>query len=84
MILFTCMQIRAVHLEVVDSQAVETLNRAVRRFMARRGKPKQFYSDNAKSFKKATSEIEMLQEYHTATGREAQPEGAGHQVEVHA
>ena len=67
-VLFTCMQIRAVHLEVVNSQAVEPLNRAVRRFMARRGKPKQFYSDNAKSFKKAAQEIEMLQEFHTAQG----------------
>lgn len=67
-LLFTCMQIRAVHFEVVDSQAVEPLNLAVRRFMARKGKPKSFYSDNAKSFRKAAKEIEVLQEFHTATG----------------
>lgn len=67
-ILFTCMQIRAVHFELVDSQATEPLNRAVRRFMARKGKPSMFYSDNAKSFKKAASEVDMLQELHRARG----------------
>ena len=62
------MQIRAVHFEVVDSMAVEPLNMAVRRFMARKGKPSIFYSDNAKSFRKAGQEIEMLNELHVAKG----------------
>lgn len=67
-ILYTCMQIRAVHLELVDSQAVEPLNMATRRFMGRKGRPKVFYSDNAKSFHRAATELEVLQELHSSAG----------------
>ena len=67
-IVFSCLQTRALHLETVDSMATEPLNLAVRRFMARKGKPHTFFSDNAKSFKKAAQEIEVLQEYHSAKG----------------
>lgn len=59
-IIFTCMQMRAVHLEIVDSMDTDTLNRAVRRFMARRGKPSVFYSDNGRSFVKFASELKAL------------------------
>jgi hypothetical protein len=49
--LFTCLTIRAVHLEVVlDCSAVEFLL-ALRRFIARRGRPLQILSDNATQFK---------------------------------
>ena len=67
-VLFTCMQIRAVHFEVVESMAVEPLNMAVRRFMARKGKPRVFYSDNAKSFHKLSEEMELLNELHSSKG----------------
>ena len=67
-VLFTCMQVRAVHLEVVDSMAVEPLNMAVRRFMARKGKPRVIYSDNAKSFHKLAEELVLLNELHSSKG----------------
>jgi len=46
----TCMSTRAVHLEVVDDMTAESFLNAIRRFIARRGKPKQFISDNAKHY----------------------------------
>ena len=59
-LLFTCMQIRAVHLELVDSQSTEALMLAIRRFIAARGRPVQFHSDNAKSFRQAGKEFDAL------------------------
>ena len=49
-LLFTCATIRAVHLELVDAMSAEITTLAVRRFMARRGMPNKFLSDNAKGF----------------------------------
>ena len=59
-LLFTCMQIRAVHLELVTSMDTEALLRSIRRFIARRGKPRAFYSDNGRSFRLAAKEITVL------------------------
>ncbi len=49
--LFTCMVIRAVHLEVVRYLSSEHFVLALRRFVARRGVPKEIVSDNAPHFK---------------------------------
>ncbi|MCP3664091.1 MAG: hypothetical protein GY696_16645, partial [Gammaproteobacteria bacterium] len=49
--LFTCMQIRAIHLEIVSEMSAGCFLLALRRFIARRGKPLEIYSDNALSFK---------------------------------
>ena len=49
-LLFTCLVVRAVHLEVaVDLTTDSTIN-CIRRFISRRGKPKKFFSDCGKSF----------------------------------
>ena len=61
-LLFTCLYIRAVHIELVSNMTTETLLSALRRFIARRGCPSIVYSDNAKTFKKAGKELEALQE----------------------
>jgi len=58
--LFTCFHSRAVHLEVVDNTGTEAFLNAFRLFTARRGAPKQIYSDNAKGFKAASKEIRQL------------------------
>ncbi|KRX98369.1 hypothetical protein T4E_7728, partial [Trichinella pseudospiralis] len=50
--LFTCMTTRAVHLEVVSEVTALRLLQALRRFIARRGKPRILQLDNFKSFKK--------------------------------
>ena len=49
--LFTCLQIRAIHLEVVESMTTESFLLCVRRFIGRRGKPTLVISDNASQFK---------------------------------
>ncbi|XP_065081034.1 uncharacterized protein LOC135703683 [Ochlerotatus camptorhynchus] len=55
--LFTCLTIRAVHLEVVHSLSTESCIMAVRRFIARRGSPAEFYSDNGTCFQGASREL---------------------------
>ena len=44
-VLYTCAVFRAVHLDVVQSLTTEALSRSMRRFIARRGRPKTMYSD---------------------------------------
>lgn len=55
--LFTCMTSRAVHLEVAASLSADSAICALRRFMARRGVPKELWSDNATCFKAAEREL---------------------------
>lgn len=55
--LFTCLTIRAVHLEVVHSLSTESCKMAIRRFIARRGSPLEFYSDNGTNFSKCSKEL---------------------------
>ncbi|XP_065093209.1 uncharacterized protein LOC135713919 [Ochlerotatus camptorhynchus] len=51
--LFTCLTVRAVHLEVVHSLTTSSCVSAVRRFIGRRGAPVEFYSDNGTNFQGA-------------------------------
>ncbi|XP_055618996.1 uncharacterized protein LOC129764175 [Toxorhynchites rutilus septentrionalis] len=48
--LFTCLSIRAVHLEVVHGLSTQSCVMAIRRFVARRGSPSTFCSDNGTNF----------------------------------
>lgn len=52
--LFTCYVTRAVHLDVVPDQSTLAFIRCLKRFVARRGLPKRFISDNGKTFKAAS------------------------------
>ena len=49
--LFTCLAIRAIHLEWVRSLSGEQLLQCLRRFMARQRRPEMIISDNAAQFK---------------------------------
>ena len=63
-LLLTCMSTRAVHLEVTSSLDTDSFLMALRRFMARRGRPSRIYCDNWKSFKKGERELrESLQKW---------------------
>ncbi|XP_062541856.1 uncharacterized protein LOC134209850 [Armigeres subalbatus] len=55
--LFTCLTIRAVHLEVVHSLSTVSCVMAFRRFVARRGAPVEVYSDNATNFVGASRQL---------------------------
>ncbi|XP_055622826.1 uncharacterized protein LOC129766332 [Toxorhynchites rutilus septentrionalis] len=48
--LFTCLTVRAIHLEIVHSLSAQSCVMAIRRFVARRGAPESFYSDNGTNF----------------------------------
>ena len=51
--LFTCMVVRAIHLELVEGMSADEFLLCLHRFMARHGVPRQIISDNAKHFKAA-------------------------------
>ena len=50
-LLFTCATSRATHLELVRSQGIDDVKRALRRFFALRSIPELILSDNAKTFR---------------------------------
>ncbi len=56
-VLLTCMTIRCVHLDVVDSCETDAFINALRRFTNRRGCPRIMYSDNGTNFKGTTTEL---------------------------
>ncbi|XP_053686303.1 uncharacterized protein LOC128735844 [Sabethes cyaneus] len=57
-VLFTCLTIRAVHLEVAYSLSAHSCILAIRRFVARRGAPQSFMSDNGTNFAGASNILE--------------------------
>lgn len=57
--LFTCLTIRAVHMEIVHNLSTQSCVMAIRRFVARRGAPKSFYSDNGTNFVGANNLLEQ-------------------------
>ncbi|XP_058811174.1 uncharacterized protein LOC131676064 [Topomyia yanbarensis] len=56
--LFTCLSIRAVHMEIVHNLTTESCVMAVRRFVSRRGSPAVFYSDNGTCFQGANRQLQ--------------------------
>ena len=56
-VLFTCLTIRAVHLEVASSLDTGSFVNALRRFIARRGQPELIRSDNGGNFVKGEKEL---------------------------
>lgn len=57
---FTCLAVRAVHLEVVYSLTTQSCLMAIRRFICKRGAPKDIFSDNATCFKGANNELDKI------------------------
>ena len=55
--LFTCLTVRAVHLEVADSLSLDAFLLAFTRFISVRGKPSVVYSDNGTNFVAAAKEL---------------------------
>ena len=56
-VLFTCLAIRAVHIEVVHSLDTESFMNALRRFISRRRRPEEIRSDNGGNFVKGEKEL---------------------------
>lgn len=58
--LFTCLATRAVHLECVPGLSGQLFLNCLRRFVARRGSPRQMISDNAPQFKMVKTVLDKL------------------------
>ena len=56
-VLFTCLTIRAVHVEIAHSLDTSSFINALRRFIARRGVPQEIRSDNGTNFTSADKEL---------------------------
>ena len=56
-VIFTCCAMRAIHLELLSSLTTTECLMSLRRFKARRGCPRTFYSDNAKAHKRAAEDL---------------------------
>ena len=56
-VLFTCLTVRCIHLEVVESLDTDSFINSLRRFVNRRGCPRDCYSDCGTNFKGATTEL---------------------------
>ena len=59
-VVFTCLQTRAVHLEVAQSLSTDDFLKVFSRFVARRSKPKRMFSDQGTNFIGAEREMRQV------------------------
>ncbi|XP_077260842.1 uncharacterized protein LOC143896724 [Temnothorax americanus] len=62
---FVCVATKAVHLEVVSSMTTDAFLSAFKRFIARKGKPSDVFSDNGTNFVGANRKLEELRDIFT-------------------
>ena len=60
--IFTCITVRAIHLELVEDMIATQFLACLRRFVARRGKSDKIISDNAPQFKVTKNAIDLAWE----------------------
>ena len=60
---FVCLSVKALHLEVVSDLTTEAFLAALRRFIARCGKPASIWSDNGTNFVGAARELKELNDF---------------------
>lgn len=60
---FVCFATRALHLELVSDLTTEAFLTALKRFVGRRGKPAQIFSDNGTNFRGASHELDRLSKF---------------------
>jgi len=54
----TCLAVRAIHIEMLDSLSTDSFLNGFRRFVARRGDPQKVFCDNGTNFVGAQSEVD--------------------------
>ena len=63
-VLFTCLAVRAIHIEVTHTLDTDSFIHALRRFIARRGQPQCIRSDNSSNFVRGEKELrEAIQDW---------------------
>ncbi|XP_044760878.1 uncharacterized protein LOC123318333 [Coccinella septempunctata] len=61
-VLFTCMSVRAIHIEIAETLNTDSTLLAIKRFMSKRGKPQMFLTDNGTNFHAAEKELKKAYE----------------------
>ncbi|XP_035917761.1 uncharacterized protein LOC118515162 [Anopheles stephensi] len=56
-VLFTCLVVRGIHLEIAHGLTTQSCLMALKRFICRRGWPVEFFSDNGTNFRGASREV---------------------------
>ncbi|KAL0171399.1 hypothetical protein M9458_031710, partial [Cirrhinus mrigala] len=79
-LLFKCLTTRAVHLEVLTSMDSDAFLMAMRRFIGRRGKPAELYSDQGTNFR--GGETELKEAFHQLS-QDLQQQLAKQQISFH-
>ncbi|XP_065724446.1 uncharacterized protein [Drosophila suzukii] len=60
---FVCFVIKVIHIELVSSLSTDSFLSALKRFIARRGRPSDVFFDNATYFTGAKNKLEALKEF---------------------
>ena len=58
--IFVCLATESCHIELVSDLTAEAFLAALRRFVSRRGRPSQIWSDNASCFHRANKDLKEL------------------------
>lgn len=76
-VIFTCLAIRVVHVEVASSLDTDACLNAITRLLARKGQVKEMYSDNGTNFRSGDSELKKsIKEWNTSKiGKDLQQRG---------
>ncbi|XP_073949057.1 uncharacterized protein [Choristoneura fumiferana] len=61
-VLFTCLTVRAIHIELVHSLTTDSMIMALRRMASRRGWPRHIYSDNGTNLRGSDTELKRAVE----------------------
>lgn len=67
-VIFTCLTVRAVHIELVSSLSTDSFILSMRCFIARHGQPLECYSDNGTNFHGANNELSKIGAEHIKNG----------------
>ncbi|XP_055589664.1 uncharacterized protein LOC129741877 [Uranotaenia lowii] len=63
---FTCLAVRAVHMEIIYSLSTQSCLMAIRRFISKRGTPEEIFSDNGTNFLGSWNQIRKAIDYECA------------------